>query len=32
MEFSIKLRTYYSEDIKVKSIYGWLKFESTPKL
>jgi hypothetical protein len=32
VEFSIKPRTYHSEDIKVKSIYGWLKPESTPKL
>jgi hypothetical protein len=32
MEFSIKLRIYYFKNIKIKFIYGWLKFESTPKL
>ena len=25
-------RTYHNEDIKIKSIYGWLKNSSTPKL
>jgi hypothetical protein len=32
VEFSIRPRTYHNEDIKIKSIYGWLKSGSTPKL
>lgn len=32
VEFSIRPRTYHNEDIKIKSIYGWLKNGSTPKL
>jgi|SRR5271154_6659851 len=32
VEFSMRPRTYHNEDIKVKSIYGWLKNGSTPKL
>jgi hypothetical protein len=32
VEFSMRPRTYHNEDIKIKSIYGWLKNGSTPKL
>jgi hypothetical protein len=32
VEFSMKPRTYHNEDVRIKSIYGWLKTGSTPKL
>jgi Reverse transcriptase (RNA-dependent DNA polymerase) len=32
VEFSMRPRTYHNEDIRTKSIYGWLKNGSTPKL
>jgi hypothetical protein len=32
VEFSMRPRTYHNEDIKIKSIYGWLKNGSTLKL
>jgi hypothetical protein len=28
----MKPRTYHNEDVRIKSIYGWLKTGSTPKL